>query len=181
MWTFDWLTASVPTSRDRYNDSVLVLLRAGYSIFRCIWQSTRRQPASVNASQESSKPLTTTFACLAGKSRVSNSDLDSTGKARNAECNLQYLEDVLCGGTGLEARLTLTDKQWRLIEPALPGRPGTPGRSGNNNRMSLEGMIWITRTGRLGGTCPGSSETGTLCTGASGAGRSPAFSSESST
>ena len=54
---------------------------------------------------------------------------------------------MLCGGTGLEVRLTLTDKQWRLIEPALPGRPGTPGRSGNNNRMSLEGMIWITRTG----------------------------------
>ena len=47
----------------------------------------------------------------------------------------------------MEVRLTLTDKQWRLIEPALPGRPGTPGRSGNNNRMSLEGMIWITRTG----------------------------------
>ena len=47
----------------------------------------------------------------------------------------------------MEARLTLTDKQWWLIEPALSGRPGTPGRSGNNNRMSLEEMIWITRTG----------------------------------
>ena len=47
----------------------------------------------------------------------------------------------------MEVRLILTDKQWRLIEPALPGRTGTPGRSGNNNRMSLEGMIWITRTG----------------------------------
>ena len=81
------------------------------------------------------------------RSRVSNSDLDSTGKARNAEYNLQYLKDVLWGGTGLEVRLTLTDKQWRLIEPALPGRPGKPGRNGNNNRMSLEGMIWITRTG----------------------------------
>ena len=101
----------------------------------------------VKGGQDSSKPLTATFACLAGESRVSNSDLDSTGKARNTEYNLQYLEDVLCGGTGLEVRLTHTDKQWRLIEPALPGRPGTPGRSGNNNRMSLEGMIWITRTG----------------------------------
>ena len=78
---------------------------------------------------------------------MSNSDLDSTGKLRNAEYNLQYLEDVLCGGTGLEVRLTLPSKQWRLIEPALLGRPGTPGRGGNNNRMSLEGMIWITRTG----------------------------------
>ena len=47
----------------------------------------------------------------------------------------------------MEARTTLTDKQWALIEPVLPGRPGDPGRSGYNNRMSLEGMVWITRTG----------------------------------
>ena len=39
------------------------------------------------------------------------------------------------------------DKQWKLIEPILPGRPGTPGRSGADNRMALEGMIWICRTG----------------------------------
>ena len=32
-------------------------------------------------------------------------------------------------------------------QPVLPGRTSDPGRSGNNNRMSLEGMIWITRTG----------------------------------
>ena len=41
----------------------------------------------------------------------------------------------------------MTDKQWDLIEPILPGRPGNPGRSGNDNRMALEGMVWITRTG----------------------------------
>ena len=35
----------------------------------------------------------------------------------------------------LEARTTLTDKQWALIEP---GRTGDPGRRGNNNRMSLD-------------------------------------------
>ena len=47
----------------------------------------------------------------------------------------------------MEARTTLTDKQWALIEPVLPGRTGSPGRNGDDNRMSLEGMIWITRTG----------------------------------
>lgn len=47
----------------------------------------------------------------------------------------------------MEPRLTLTGKQWALIEPVLPGRPGDPGRSGDDNRMALEGMIWITRTG----------------------------------
>ena len=54
---------------------------------------------------------------------------------------------IVWGWGWLEARTTLTDKQWALIEPVLPGRTGDPGRSGNNNRMSLEGMIWITRTG----------------------------------
>ena len=47
----------------------------------------------------------------------------------------------------MEARTTLTDKQWEIMEPILPGRPGSPGRSGNDNRMAIEGMIWITRTG----------------------------------
>lgn len=47
----------------------------------------------------------------------------------------------------LEVRLTLSDRQWDLIEPVLPGRPRKPGRNGNDNRMSLEGMIWICRTG----------------------------------
>ena len=47
----------------------------------------------------------------------------------------------------MEPRLTLTDKQWDLIEPVLPGRPENPGRSGNDNWMSLEGMIWVARTG----------------------------------
>ena len=53
----------------------------------------------------------------------------------------------------LEVRITLTDRQWNLIEPRnliepiLPGRPGKPGRNGNDNRMSVEGMIWICRTG----------------------------------
>ena len=47
----------------------------------------------------------------------------------------------------MEVRITLTDRQWNLIEPILPGRPGKPGRNGNDNRMSVEGMIWICRTG----------------------------------
>ena len=47
----------------------------------------------------------------------------------------------------MKPSFTLTDKQWEVIEPILPGRPGYPGRSGDNNRMALEGMIWICRTG----------------------------------
>ena len=44
-------------------------------------------------------------------------------------------------------RSKLTNKQWKLIEPLLPGKPSDPGRSGKDNRLSLEGMLWIIRTG----------------------------------
>ena len=47
----------------------------------------------------------------------------------------------------MDVRLALTERQWRLVEPILPGQPGKPGDNGRNNRMALEGMIWICRTG----------------------------------
>jgi len=47
----------------------------------------------------------------------------------------------------LQVRTTLTEKQWKLIEPILHGQPGKPGDNGRDNRMALEGMIWICRTG----------------------------------
>ena len=49
----------------------------------------------------------------------------------------------------MEVILTLSDRQWKLIEPVLPSGPGKPGRNANENRMSLEGMTWICRTGAL--------------------------------
>ena len=47
----------------------------------------------------------------------------------------------------MDPRTILTDRQWELISPYLPGKPGDPGRTGRNNRMALEGMLWVTRTG----------------------------------
>ncbi len=44
-------------------------------------------------------------------------------------------------------RLCLTDRQWSLIEPLCLGRPSDPGRSGTDNRMFVEGVLWIARTG----------------------------------
>lgn len=44
-------------------------------------------------------------------------------------------------------RLCLTDHQWCLIEPHCLGKPSDPGRSGTNNRMFVEGILWIARTG----------------------------------
>ena len=44
-------------------------------------------------------------------------------------------------------RFELSDEQWQRVEGLLPGRPGNPGRSGDNNRLFLEAVLWIVRTG----------------------------------
>jgi transposase len=44
-------------------------------------------------------------------------------------------------------RLVLTDGQWERLAPHLPGKVGDPGRSGENNRMFVEGVLWIARAG----------------------------------
>lgn len=44
-------------------------------------------------------------------------------------------------------RLMLTDSQWNLIGPMLPGKDGDPGRSGRDNRLFLEAVLWLVRTG----------------------------------
>ena len=45
------------------------------------------------------------------------------------------------------ARRMLNDRQWRRISPLLTGKHGDPGRTGANNRLTLEGILWIVRTG----------------------------------
>lgn len=44
-------------------------------------------------------------------------------------------------------RHRLTDRQWEAIEPLLPGGEGKRGRPGIDNRMAVEGIIWVLRTG----------------------------------
>ena len=44
-------------------------------------------------------------------------------------------------------RKLLSNRQWKRIRPLLPGKPGDPGRSGDDNRLTLEGILWIARTG----------------------------------
>lgn len=44
-------------------------------------------------------------------------------------------------------RLVLNDHQWQRMEPHLPGKAGDPGRSGADNRLFLEAVLWIARTG----------------------------------
>ena len=44
-------------------------------------------------------------------------------------------------------RTMLTDRQYARIEKYLTGRPSDPGRTGNNNRLTLEGIFHVLRTG----------------------------------
>jgi transposase len=44
-------------------------------------------------------------------------------------------------------RNILSDSQWERVAPLLPGKPGDPGRSGRDNRLFLEAVLWIARTG----------------------------------
>ncbi|QGZ33672.1 IS5 family transposase [Stappia indica] len=44
-------------------------------------------------------------------------------------------------------RFVLTDAQWAKMEPHCLGKPTDPGRSGGNNRLFMEAVLWIARTG----------------------------------
>lgn len=44
-------------------------------------------------------------------------------------------------------RLILTDEQWERVAPLLPGKVTDPGATAKDNRLFLEGVLWIARTG----------------------------------
>lgn len=41
----------------------------------------------------------------------------------------------------------LSDAQWARIAPLLPGKVGDPGRSGTDNRLFVNGCLWVLRSG----------------------------------
>ncbi len=44
-------------------------------------------------------------------------------------------------------RFVLTDAQWARMEPHCLGKLSDPGRGGKDNRLFLEAVLWIARTG----------------------------------
>ena len=44
-------------------------------------------------------------------------------------------------------RFVLSDAQWAKMEPHCLGKATDPGRSGADNRLFVEGVLWIARTG----------------------------------
>ena len=46
-----------------------------------------------------------------------------------------------------DLRLILSDEQWARIEGLVAGKPSDRGSTGRDNRMFVEGVLWIARTG----------------------------------
>jgi len=44
-------------------------------------------------------------------------------------------------------RYELSDRQWERIKDLLPGKVGDPGRSGQDNRLFVNGVLWVLRSG----------------------------------
>ena len=44
-------------------------------------------------------------------------------------------------------RYELNDAQWAKIALLLPGKPGDPGRTGADNRLFVNGCLWVLRSG----------------------------------
>lgn len=44
-------------------------------------------------------------------------------------------------------RYELSEAQWRRIEPMLPGKVGDPGRTAADNRLFINGVLWVLRSG----------------------------------
>jgi putative transposase len=44
-------------------------------------------------------------------------------------------------------RLVLSDEQWDKMSGLIIGRPDQRGSTGRNNRLFVEGVLWIVRTG----------------------------------
>ncbi|MEA3030060.1 MAG: hypothetical protein QOG13_1385 [Sphingomonadales bacterium] len=45
------------------------------------------------------------------------------------------------------SRYELSDAQWERIAPLLPGKVTDPGRTGADNRLFLNGVLWVLRSG----------------------------------
>ena len=44
-------------------------------------------------------------------------------------------------------RYELSDGQWERIAPLLPGKASDPGRTGSDNRLFVNGVLWVLRSG----------------------------------
>ena len=44
-------------------------------------------------------------------------------------------------------RYAISDQDYQRIKPLLPRQPGKPGRNAQDNRLFIDAVLWIARTG----------------------------------
>ena len=47
----------------------------------------------------------------------------------------------------MKRRHELTDQQWDIIEPLLPGKESDPGRTAKDNRLFVNAVFYVAKTG----------------------------------
>ena len=45
------------------------------------------------------------------------------------------------------SRHAISDADWERIKDLLPGRPGQPGWTAKENRLFVDAVLWIAKTG----------------------------------
>ena len=61
-------------------------------------------------------------------------------------------------------RKLLRNDQWERIKDLLPGKKSDPGKTGGDNRLFIEAVLWIARTGSPWRDPVLPLTTGTVCT-----------------
>jgi transposase len=51
-------------------------------------------------------------------------------------------------------RYELSEAQWSRIASLVPGKTADPGRTGSDNRLFVNGCLWVLRSGPIGGDLP---------------------------
>ena len=47
----------------------------------------------------------------------------------------------------MRRRHELTDAQWEAVAPLLPGKAGDPGRTAADDRLFVDAVYWLAKTG----------------------------------
>lgn len=55
----------------------------------------------------------------------------------------------------MKRRHAVSDSQWAQIAPLLPPEVGRPGRPAKSNRVMVDGLVWVLRTGAPWRDLPG--------------------------
>jgi putative transposase len=61
--------------------------------------------------------------------------------------NQSASDRVIRSGQVAVKRYELSEAQWSRIAPLLPGKAGDPGRTGADNRLFVNGVLWVLRSG----------------------------------